>query len=152
MGSCMHIELDISNSKLRYDAGDHVAVYPINDSALVNKFGELLGVDLDTVITLMGIDEDSSKKHPFPCPCSYRTALSYYLDITSNPRTHILKELAEHTSDPEEKEKLLTMTATNPEGKELYQQWVLQDNRSLLHILEDLKSCKPPLDLICELL
>ena len=44
------------------------------------------------------------------------------------------------------------MTATNPEGKELYQQWVLQDNRSLLHILEDLKSCKPPLDLICELL
>lgn len=150
--SCMHIELDISNSKLRYDAGDHVAVYPINDSALVNKFGELLGVDLDTVITLLNIDEDSSKKHPFPCPCSYRTALSYYLDITSNPRTHILKELAEHTSDPEEKEKLLTMTATNPEGKELYQQWVLQDNRSLLHILEDLKSCKPPLDLICELL
>ena len=45
--------------------------------------------------------EDSSKKHPFPCPCTFRTALSYYLDITSNPRTHVLKELAEHTSDPE---------------------------------------------------
>lgn len=77
----MHIELDISNSKLRYDAGeyqvrvaasrnyltlsfcyhpgDHVAVYPINDSALVNKFGELLGVDLDTVITLLNIDGTS---------------------------------------------------------------------------------------------
>nr|CAG4646861.1 EOG090X027R [Megafenestra aurita]SVE92258.1 EOG090X027R [Megafenestra aurita] len=150
--SCMHIELDLSNSKLRYDAGDHVAVYPVNDPALVNRFGELLSVDLDTPISLVNIDEDSSKKHPFPCPCTYRTALSYYLDITSNPRTHVLKELAEHTSDPEEKEKLLKMTSSNPEGKEIYQQWVLHDNRSLLHILEDLPSCKPPLDLVCELL
>lgn len=150
--SCMHVELDINSSKLRYDAGDHVAVYPVNDPALVNRFGELLSVDLDTPISLVNIDEDSSKKHPFPCPCTYRTALSYYLDIISNPRTHVLKELAEYTTDPEEKAKLLKMTASNPEGKELYQQWVLQDNRSLLHILEDLPSCKPPLDLVCELL
>ena len=45
--------------------------------------------------------EDSSKKHPFPCPCTYRRALSHYLDVTSNPRTHVLKELAEYTSDSE---------------------------------------------------
>jgi hypothetical protein len=44
--------------------------------------------------------EESSKKHPFPCPCTYRTALTYYLDITSNPRTHIMKELIEYASDP----------------------------------------------------
>nr|CAG4638293.1 EOG090X027R [Cyclestheria hislopi] len=150
--SCMHIELDIANSKLRYDAGDHVAVYPVNDPNLVNRFGELLDVDLDTIVSLVNIDEDSSKKHPFPCPCSYRTALSYYLDITSNPRTHVLKELAEYTSDSEEKAKLLKMINANPEGKELYHQWILHENRSLLHILEDLPSCKPPLDLICELL
>lgn len=45
------------------------------------------------------LSEDSTKKHPFPCPSSYRTALTYYLDITSNPRTHVLKELAEYASD-----------------------------------------------------
>ena len=44
------------------------------------------------------------------------------------------------------------MASSSLEGKELYQQWVLQDNRSLLHILEDLPSCKPSLDLVCELL
>nr|CAG4641507.1 EOG090X027R [Eurycercus lamellatus] len=150
--SCMHIELDISNSKLRYDAGDHVAVYPMNDPNLVNRFGELLSTDLDSPISLVNIDEDSSKKHPFPCPCTFRTALSYYLDIISNPRPHVLKELAEYTTDPEEKEKLLKMALTNAEGKELYQQWILQANRSLLHVLEDLPSCKPPLDLVCEFL
>merc|ERR1712116_36713 len=128
-------ELDISNSKLRYDAGDHVALYPVNDQDMVNRLGELLDVDLDTVITLVNVDEDSTKKHPFPCPTTYRTALSHYIDITSNPRTHVLKELVEHTTDEKEKEKLLQMTVA--EGKELYQQWVIQDNRNILHILED---------------
>jgi NADPH-ferrihemoprotein reductase len=52
----------------------------------------------------------------------------------------------------QEKQKLLMMASSSLEGKELYQQWVLQDNRSLLHILEDLPSCKPSLDLVCELL
>lgn len=54
--SCMHVELDISNSKMRYDAGDHVAVYPVNDSTLVDKIGQLLGVDLDAIFSLVNID------------------------------------------------------------------------------------------------
>lgn len=98
-------------------------MYPVNDPVLVNRFGELLSVDLDTPISLVNIDgkfsrgsrnlkkiaiillslyfslDQSTKKHPFPCPCTYKTALSHYLDITSNPRTHVLKELAEHTAN-----------------------------------------------------
>lgn len=81
----MHLELDISDSKLRYESGDHVAVYPANDSALVNQLGEILGADLDVVMSLNNLDEESNKKHPFPCPTSYRTALTYYLDITNPP-------------------------------------------------------------------
>lgn len=150
--SCMHIEFNIEGSKMRYDTGDHLAVYPINNEELVKKLGELLDVDLDTVITLTNTDEESSKKHPFPCPCSYRTALTHYLDITSNPRTHILKELIEYTKDPQEQEKLRSMAGTTPEGKQLYNQWIIQDNRNIVHILEDLPSCKPALDHLCELL
>jgi sulfite reductase alpha subunit-like flavoprotein len=37
-------------------SGDHLAVYPINNEQLVNKLGELLNVDLDTVITLTNTD------------------------------------------------------------------------------------------------
>ena len=73
-------------SRIRYDAGDHVAVYPINDTVLVNKIGNLLDINLDQVFTLINLDEDSSKKHPFPCPTTYRTALSYYVEITALPR------------------------------------------------------------------
>ncbi len=40
----------------RYDAGDHVAVYPTNSSELVEKLGSLLKMDLDTVISLNNTD------------------------------------------------------------------------------------------------
>lgn len=67
------------------------------------------------------ITEEASKKHPFPNPCSYRTALRHYVDINSQPRTHILKDLAEYCSDPAEKDKLLLMSTSSEEGKVCYQ-------------------------------
>ena len=36
---CLHIELDITGSRLRYEAGDHVAIYPQNDPLIVNEIG-----------------------------------------------------------------------------------------------------------------
>uniref|UniRef100_A0A8D2MWJ6 NADPH--hemoprotein reductase n=1 Tax=Zonotrichia albicollis TaxID=44394 RepID=A0A8D2MWJ6_ZONAL len=113
----MHLELDISNSKIRYESGDHVAVYPANDSSLVNQIGEILGTDLDTVMSLNNLDEESNKKHPFPCPTSYRTALTYYLDITNPPRTNVLYELAQYASDSGEQERLRKMASSAAEGK-----------------------------------
>lgn len=47
LSSCCHA---------RYESGDHVAVYPANDSALVNQIGEILGTDLDTIMSLNNLD------------------------------------------------------------------------------------------------
>lgn len=47
---------------------------------------------------------------------------------------------------------LKLMASTSPEGKALYQKWIIQDNRNIVHILEDLPSCKPAIDHLCELL
>lgn len=96
--------------------------------------------------------EESTKKHPFPCPCSYRTALTHYLDITSNPRTHILKELSEYATDEEEKKNLKLMSSNTADGKTLFHDWVINDNRNIVHILQDMPSVKIPIDHLCELL
>ncbi|XP_036392884.1 NADPH--cytochrome P450 reductase-like isoform X2 [Megalops cyprinoides] len=148
----MHLELDITGSKIRYESGDHVAVYPINDAAIVNQIGQILGVDLDTVISLNNLDEESNKKHPFPCPTSYRTALTHYLDITNPPRTNVLYELAQYASDPKEQETMRKMASSSPEGKALYQSWVLDARRNILAILQDTPSLRPPIDHLCELM
>jgi len=103
-----------------YDAGDHVAMYPVNDKSLVETLGQLCSANLDTVFSLINTDTDSSKKHPFPCPTTYRTALTHYLEITAIPRTHILKELAEYCTDEKEKELLRNMASISPEGKKIF--------------------------------
>lgn len=137
--SCMHVEMDISGSRLNYVAGDHLAIFPSNDPQLVERIGELLDVDLNTVFSLTNIDgmsvlsdctymyiivslfslstETASKKHPFPCPTSYRTALLFYVDITSPPRTNVLRELAEFASDSNDRDFLLRITSPTEEGK-----------------------------------
>uniref|UniRef100_A0A8C0YSP4 NADPH--hemoprotein reductase n=1 Tax=Cyprinus carpio carpio TaxID=630221 RepID=A0A8C0YSP4_CYPCA len=148
----MHLELDITGSKIRYESGDHVAVYPINDSVIVNRIGDLLGVDLDTVISLNNLDEESNKKHPFPCPTTYRTALTHYLDITNPPRTNVLYELAQYATEPKDQENMRKMASSSAEGKALYQSWVLDSCRNILAILEDFPSLRPPIDHLCELL
>ncbi|ROL54236.1 NADPH--cytochrome P450 reductase [Anabarilius grahami] len=148
----MHIELDITDSKIRYDSGDHVAVYPTNDVSMVNRLGERLGVDLDTVFSLKNLDEESNKKHPFPCPTTYRTALTHYLDINNMPRTNVLYELAQYASDPQEQENMRKMASASTEGKALYQSWVVDSERNILAILEDLPSLNPPIDHLCELM
>ena len=40
----------------RYDAGDHVAIYPTNDPELVEKIGQILNIDLDAVFSLVNKD------------------------------------------------------------------------------------------------
>jgi len=150
--SCMHIEVNIDGSKMRYESGDHIGVYPKNSDDLVNRLGELLNVNLDTFFSLKNLDTESSKKHPFPCPTTYRTALQYYLDITNPPRTHILKELSEYASDEKEKTMLKTMASSSDEGKALYSDWIIKSCRSIVHILEDCPSVKPKIDHLLELL
>nr|AAO24765.1 NADPH cytochrome P450 reductase [Anopheles gambiae] len=150
--SCMHVEFDIEGSKMRYEAGDHLAMYPVNDRDLVERLGRLCNAELDTVFSLINTDTDSSKKHPFPCPTTYRTALTHYLEITALPRTHILKELAEYCGEEKDKEFLRFISSTAPDGKAKYQEWVQDSCRNIVHVLEDIPSCHPPIDHVCELL
>jgi NADPH-ferrihemoprotein reductase len=149
---CLHIELDITGSRLRYEAGDHVAIYPSNDASLVAKFADLFQIDLDTIITLENLDEDATKKNPFPCPCSYRTALTHYLDIASLPTTQSLKELAQYTSNDEEKKQLLLMGSPTDEGKKSYNAFIRDNLVDIVTLLEIMPSIKPPIDHVLELM
>ena len=150
--SCIHVEIDISESHIRYEAGDHVAVYPTNDLELVESLATLLNVDLDEVISLNNVDKYASKQHPFPCPSTYRTALMHYVDITSTVKQHVLTELIGHTKDDADLKLLKGVLENNEAGKELYNEWIVKDNRHITSLLKDLPSCRPPLDLLLELL
>ena len=138
----MHVELDLTGSKVRYEAGDHLAVCAANPPELVERLGAMLlpglyntpadadaeaaagtgtgtgagarpnvprvqwPVTLDAVFALENVEEMSSKRHPFPCPCTFRTALTFYVDLSAPPRAALLADLAEFASDPEQRARL----------------------------------------------
>ncbi|KAL2928916.1 NADPH--cytochrome P450 reductase [Bienertia sinuspersici] len=118
--SCTHLEFDISGSGLKYETGDHVGVYCENLLETVEEAERLLDLKPDTYFSIHTENEDGTPvgggSLPPPFPpCTVRAALSRYADLLSSPK------------------------------KDEYAQWVVASQRSLLEVMSEFPSAKPPL-------
>lgn len=136
-GSTIHVEIDISKSKVEYNTADNLGVLPINDTVVVESVASALSYDLDAVFELKP-NSDKKFQHIFPTPCTVRNCLSRYIDLTSSPRRSELKLIAQFATDPLDKQALLRMASK--EGKAEYREKILEEKIGFIDIITRL--CK----------
>lgn len=131
---CMHIEVDINDTNLKYSTGDHLAIWPTNNEIEVNRLAAVLGLTdkLDAVITVKALDPTAPKKHPFPVPCTYRAIFRHYLEICAPISRQELSSFIEFAPS-EEAKNALTLLATD---KDEYRMQVGDACRNLGEVLQ----------------
>jgi NADPH-ferrihemoprotein reductase len=137
----------------RYGTGDHVAVHALNSDKAVAEAARLLGLPLDQVFTLRrptpGEDGATAAAadlpEPFPTPTTLRSALQHFADLHSSPHRDALLALASVATNADEAARLRRLASR--EGHDEYADYVTKAKRSLLEVLADHPSAKPPLGL-----
>jgi NADPH-ferrihemoprotein reductase len=80
--NCIFAEFDITDTGIRYQAGDHIGVWPLNADIDVSRILKALGLDTkaDAVVDIISLDPALAKV-PFPTPTTYDAIFRHYLDI-----------------------------------------------------------------------
>lgn len=149
----VHIDFDLTGSRVKYEAGDHLAILAKNSEELVQRYFERLGVDetkSDRMVVSMINKKDLSKGNYFNRKCSLRTAFSYYLNLTGVASKKALKIYAHYARDPVEQQQLAQLAANTDQGKELYRQQIRDECATPLDVLLQYKSVQIPLNHFAE--
>lgn len=84
--STRHVAFDIAESGLVYETGDHLGVYPCNDSSEVARLARAVGVGSEDLGRVFHVEDSAhsgvSVSMPFPTPITVAQALTDELDIS----------------------------------------------------------------------
>lgn len=97
--NCLHIEVDVSGSNITYQTGDHLAVWPSNAGAEVDRFLDIvdLTAQRDTVVSVRALEPTT--KVPFPAPTTYDAIVRYHMEICGPVSRQFVATLAAFAPD-----------------------------------------------------
>ncbi|KAK3104726.1 hypothetical protein FSP39_008733 [Pinctada imbricata] len=134
------LKLDTSgNTQLKFAPGDHLAIYPVNSSKLVDgiisrlkdpsKATKLMSVEVAHQKSVSWVEWEDYKRLPV---CTIRTALNRFLDITTPPSLEFMKALAMQTG----KRKDIAQIENLVNDIEGFEEWKQVRDPNILEVLE----------------
>ncbi|KAJ5873785.1 Oxidoreductase FAD/NAD(P)-binding [Penicillium soppii] len=107
--NCLHMEISIAGSNLSYQTGDHIAIWPTNAGAEVDRFLQVFGIEekRHSVINVKGIDVTA--KVPIPTPTTYDAAVRYYMEVCAPVSRQFVSTLAAFAPDEESKAEIVRL-------------------------------------------
>lgn len=134
---------------MKYNPGDHLLIYPRNETELVDKLLKRIDCKFDKnqVIDVQKKQNDEWELFSkLPFPSTLNTIFTSYLDITTPPSIKLLNVLCEHCSDIVEKTTLLSIIEDH------YDDWKFQNYPNIVEVLEEFPSIKIDVILLLNLL
>ncbi|EWZ90798.1 hypothetical protein FOWG_08371 [Fusarium oxysporum f. sp. lycopersici MN25] len=101
--SYIHVELDVKDTKLEYQTGNHLSVSPINSDVEVERFLRVFGLwdKRHETIRVRSLSDDLGP--PFPSPCSYESVARFYIDICGPVSREVISTFANSVSNAKQK-------------------------------------------------
>ncbi|KAK9381984.1 uncharacterized protein V2V93DRAFT_366121 [Kockiozyma suomiensis] len=132
--NCLHVELDLSGSNLKFTTGDHIAVWPQNSEREIDRFLTVFGLKdkRDAVIDVTTIDPTA--KVPFPTPTTYDAVIRYHLEISGVVSRQFLITLIGFAPTEESKAELTRIGGS----KEVFAEVVTQKHLNIAQVLQSL--------------
>lgn len=148
------IGINTENIKHDYRPGDTIGIIPSNSDGEINKLLNRISLtNLTNKTYTISILPNTRKKKPtipsyIPVNSSLKILFTRNLDVRSIPKKLFLRTLSDYTADEAEKQKLLSMCS--PAGSSEYNNFINNEGKTLLGILETFPSCQPPIERILE--
>ena len=132
---------------LSYCVGDAFGIRcPNSDCAVESVFRTLQkgnpNIQMDVPFTVKSTSPCNKRNSCcMPDNCDLRTALTWVYDLRQIPKRLALRSLAEFCQDPAEKQQLLLLASK--EGKQVYTEFIEQQQVCIPELLELFSSCRP---------
>ena len=148
--STRHIEIELPLG-VSYRAGDHYGVFPRNDSSLVQQIAKHFGFGEDSQIRLRLLNGRQSFL-PVDTPIPIGHLLGAHVELQEPATRSQIAVLAEHTSCPHSRTRMLAWTGDEPVSKAAYQNDVLAPRKSVFDLLKASPACSLPFAAFLEML
>ncbi|VEU21324.1 DEKNAAC102340 [Brettanomyces naardenensis] len=128
---CIHAELDLSGSNMKYLTGDHLAIWPSNPDSKVSKMLSALGLQdrKDAVIKIKLLDPTVHSM--IPSPTTYGAVIRHYLEISGPVSRQFIGSIVQFAPDEETKQRAKEIA----EDKVLFQKRIIDQGFNIADAL-----------------